>query len=426
MAALTGDPDSARTLFEKSIELYENLDDAHAAARVLFRLGRVDVRTGRRDEAMTRLERAYEVISRDEPDEDLALLAAGLSLGYWFGGDLERAAERAELALDIAEAHAFPRALAIALRAKGAVVGSRGHGVEAGALAKQALQISLDHDLIDDASVCYFILSDWCFHRDEYAAALEYLDEALALSRKVGNRPYEWAVLAERTHPLTMLGRWDEALAEELTQEQVDSGGIVLSLLQSAVDINVQRGELDEARRIIAMFSKLEDTTDVQDRSSYLASRAELRRAEGRLKEALDDGEATIATGRTLGISSQSVKQAIVEAVEVAIALGDQSKVEELLALIESIPSGTRPPYLDAQAKRFRARLDGDAAGYDVASGVFRELGIPFWLAVTLLEHAELTGDEESLIEAREIFEGLKATPWLERSEAVAKAEVMA
>ena len=48
----------------------------------------------------------------------------------------------------------------------------------------------------------------------------------------------------------------------------------------------------------------------------------------------------------------------------------------------------------------------------------FRKLGIPFWLAVTLLEHAELTGDEESLAEAREIFEGLKATPWLERASA--------
>jgi len=49
----------------------------------------------------------------------------------------------------------------------------------------------------------------------------------------------------------------------------------------------------------------------------------------------------------------------------------------------------------------------------------FRELGLPFWLAVTLLEHGELTGDESSLAEAREIFEGLKATPWLERAASI-------
>ena len=52
---------------------------------------------------------------------------------------------------------------------------------------------------------------------------------------------------------------------------------------------------------------------------------------------------------------------------------------------------------------------------------LFRELGLPFWLAVTLLEHGELTGDTALLDEAREIFEGLKATPWLERAGALAR-----
>ena len=47
------------------------------------------------------------VISQDQPDEDAALLAARLGLYYWFQGDLERSAERAELALDIAEAPGY-------------------------------------------------------------------------------------------------------------------------------------------------------------------------------------------------------------------------------------------------------------------------------------------------------------------------------
>ena len=283
MARRAGDPDSARRLFEESIALHEQQGDTHAAARVLSRLGRLDSFTGRRDEALARMERAFAVISADEPDEDLALLAAQMSLGYWYSGDLERAAERAELALDIAEAHAYPAALTIALRAKVAVVESRGHNEEAQALLKHALEIALDHDLMEDAGSCYFILSDRCFHRDQYADALGYLDEALALSRKLGNRPYEWAVLAERTYPLSMLGRWDDAQAtsQEFTPEQIDAGGVVLSLLQSSVEIHIQRGELDGARRIFSMFSRLEESTDVQERSCYLGSRAALRRAEG-------------------------------------------------------------------------------------------------------------------------------------------------
>jgi class 3 adenylate cyclase/tetratricopeptide (TPR) repeat protein len=432
MAANAADPDSARRLFEDSIQLHEEQGDTHAAARVLWRLGRLDAFTGHRDEALARMERAFAVISGDEPDEDLALLAAGLSVGYWYSGDLERAAERAELSLDIAEAHAFPVALTIALRAKGYVVFSRGHAEEALALLKHALHIALDHDLVQEASTCYFILSDGCFRSDEYADALRYLDESLALSRKLGNRPYEWAVLAERTYPLYMLGRWDEAQAasDEFTPEQIDSGGVVLSLLQSAVESHIQRGELDDARRIFSMFSRLEETTDLQERSCYLCSRAALHQAEGRPQEALADAEATIETRRILSISAQAVKQGIVEAIEAAFTLGESAKIDELLASIESIPIGSRPPYLDAQAKRFRARIDGDPSGYDAAAAIFRGLDIPFWLAVTLLEHGEWLVSEDRpseaeplLAPANDIFAALKARPWLARVTAASRPQ---
>jgi tetratricopeptide (TPR) repeat protein len=143
---------------------------------------------------------------------------------------------------------------------------------------------ALDHDLGHEAGNCFFSLSDQCFQRDEYTDALGYLDEALALARKLGNRPEEWAVLAERTYPLYMLGRWDEAQATsaEFTQEQIDAGGTVLSLLQSGVEIHLQRGELDGAHRVFSMFSRLEESTDVQERSMFLITPACLHRAQGR------------------------------------------------------------------------------------------------------------------------------------------------
>jgi hypothetical protein len=63
-----------------------------------------------------------------------------------------------------------------------------------------------------------------------------------------------------------------------------------------------------------------------------------------------------------------------------------------------------------------------DAGGYLAAAEGFPTLGLPFWLAVTLLEHVELTTDRGSLDEARSIFEELKATPWLERVAAAGDA----
>jgi hypothetical protein len=115
----------------------------------------------------------------------------------------------------------------------------------------------------------------------------------------------------------------------------------------------------------------------------------------------------------------QAAKLGIVEATEAALALGDAQRAEELVASIETVPPGLRSPYLGAQALRFRAKLatSGEAAAesYEAAAKRFRALGVVFWLAVTLLEHGELTGDESLLDEAREIFERLQAKPWLER-----------
>jgi predicted ATPase len=434
MAMRTGDLSAASGLFERSIELYEQLGDLHAAARVHHRLARVEIVGGRRDEGIARAERALALLVDDEPDEDLALVAASLAFAYWFSGDLERAAVRVELALDIAEPRAYPEPVARALRAKAGIASSRGHNQEATALLTRSLEISLEHNLMTEASTCYFWLSDRCFQRDAYAEALGLLDEALALVRRVGNRPQEWAVLAEQTYPLLMLGRWEEAsaIAAEFTQEQIDSGGTVLSLLQSSVEIHVQRGELDDARRALRMFSRLEHSSDRQARSSFTGARAALRRAEGSLREALADAELTIEIGRTFGGASQSTKQGVVEALEASFALGETAKVEELVGSIEAVPLGSRSPYLDAEARRFRAKLAQDEGGFDAAAERFRDLRLPFHLAVALLEHGERfldqgqPGEAEPLLaEAVEVFEQLAARPWLERARRLASTDAV-
>jgi len=59
--------------------------------------------------------------------------------------------------------------------------------------------------------------------------------------------------------------------------------------------------------------------------------------------------------------------------------------------------------------------MNDDAERFKAAAAGFREHGILFWVAVTLLEHGELAGDRALLDEARGMFEGLGATPWLER-----------
>jgi hypothetical protein len=93
---------------------------------------------------------------------------------------------------------------------------------------------------------------------------------------------------------------------------------------------------------------------------------------------------------------------------------------------VERLPVGLRPPFLDATAHRFRARLAGDSPAADVdfvaAAGGLRRLDLPFHLAVVQLEHGEWLAQqgrgndaEPLLAEARETFERLEARPWLQR-----------
>jgi class 3 adenylate cyclase/tetratricopeptide (TPR) repeat protein len=419
MAGLARGTSEAKPLLEAALALYDAVGDTHGAARTSMRLGRHQLfLADERDEALARLERAFEVISADEPGEDLADLAATLSRAYWYSGRLEPAAERAELALDIAESHVFPHPLVQALLAKAAVAYSRGHDEEFVALTKHALELALENELFDEAARPYFLLSDRSFRHDRYREALAYLDESLALARRVGNRPYEWAVLSERTYPLLMLGEWDEVIATrgEFTQEQIDGGSVVLSLLQAAVEVYAHRGEFDEARLLLSQYARVENSTDVQDRASHLGAIAVLGRMEGRLEEAVAAGTAVLEVVPTLGESQQDVKHAVVDALEAALAVGDTARADELFAFVDAIPPARRPAYLDAHVRRLRARLAGDADGFDAAAGRFRDLESPFSLAVTLLDRAETLGDEDARAEAVQIFERLRATPWLERA----------
>jgi hypothetical protein len=121
-----------------------------------------------------------------------------------------------------------------------------------------------------------------------------------------------------------------------------------------------------------------------------------------------------------------------VNAGEAAFALGDQAKVETVLDILQNLPgpavagaAGARRPLQRARAGE-RGEADVAERRFKRAAGLFREIACPFYLAVTQLEHGEwLAGQgrasesEPLLAESREVFEGLRARPWVERCDAV-------
>ncbi len=438
MGRMGGRSDMATDRFEQAIALFEQAGHTHAAARVSARHAEIMWQTGRLADAVDRMEQAFETLKSEEPDEDLAMFAAQLARLLFFSGHSDRALERLEIALDIAEGLGLPEVLSQALNTKGVVMMSRGRGNECVALMEFALKIALENDLSSAALRAFYNLADQCIQTDRHQDGVEYVQRGLALARKIGNRLWEWQMLGQ-FYPFTALGQWDEALEMigSIPEERLDDVRTVFTnLLIGWSIIHLNRGELSEAAKVFDRLSKVEASADVQERASLAVAHGMRARAEGRHEDALKAAEEAFGDRELLGFGSEIVKEAFVLATESALTLGDATKAEELLTIVEEVPPGRLPPFLDAQAKRFRARL-AEQRGADglveqlfkAATGVFRELATPFSMATTLLEHGQWlvaqgrVGEAKGLLdEAREIFARLKATPWLERVEQASSA----
>jgi tetratricopeptide (TPR) repeat protein len=230
---------------------------------------------------------------------------------------------------------------------------------------------------------------------------------------------------------MIMRGQWNDAV-ERLAELRgaYDSVGVerLLGFLLHVLPVFVNRGDIEAARELFEFCAAVDNSEELQARSSYLAARAALLRAEGRYREALQSAEEALKTGQELGTTSVAGKEGFVEAIESALAMDETGKAEELLERIEGVRPGERTPFLETQALRFRAKLGSSAddsgaeAAFSSAATSFRQLGTPFWVAVTLLEMGEwlvaygrAEEAEAVLEEAREVFEELGARPWLDR-----------
>jgi predicted ATPase/class 3 adenylate cyclase len=430
MAFAAGEP--AEQLFEQAIRHYETAGDTHAAARVSSWLALAEQRAGHIEQAIRRMEEAYALVGEDEPDADLAFLILRLGSAHYFAGNPERAADLIERGLDLAEALQLPELLVRGWNGRARLIAPR-RPEEARSLFQLGLDTALAHEQYTMASSSCSQLSDLGFQRDRYSVSLSHLEQSLAIAHRIGDRPSEWFALSEMTYALTMLGRWEEALARlaEIPDDQIGKDSALLSPASGILEIYLQRGQLDQARLLLGRYEDLGRSGDAQAESGYQPALAAVRLAEGNHREALAAAERAFAARESLGIAAQGPKLGFLHALEAARALADEAKLNELLEIVEALPAGLRPPFLDATANRFRAHLAGGDPGADrhfsAATAQLRALELPFYLAVVQLEYGEwLTArgrpdDAQPLLaEARDSFERLAAVSWLERADALA------
>jgi predicted ATPase/class 3 adenylate cyclase len=440
MAFTSARADEAGAHFELAISLFESSGETHARARVEARQAQIAWDTGRLEEGLERMERSYQALSEEEPDADLAVLAAQLGRFLFFAGRHEVALERIESALELAEGLALPETFSMALNTKGIIYVAHGRALEGIALLRYALEVALDNDKPTAALRAYFNLADTLSQIDRYEEAEACVRDGLAFSRRVGNR-YQELLFLGQTYGLFALGKWDDvrAFAASLPEDFRSSRQAFGTVASIVVTVAAHQGRLDEAEGLVARLDEFTNSVDAQERAALATGASRLLLAQGDPAGALRAAQIALDTGEEMGFAQEYWKEPFVTALEAALQLGDEAKANELLGLIDRLPPGRRTQFFQAQTLRFRARLAARADQADAdrlfkgAAGLFRELAMRFYLAVTQLEHAEWLarngseGDLEPLLtEARETFEQLDAVPWLERANRIGAEHAVA
>jgi class 3 adenylate cyclase/tetratricopeptide (TPR) repeat protein len=422
--------DQAETYFLEAISAFESIGLTHAAARVSAALGDVQFLTGGSiEEAVERMEEAYEVLRTEEEDADLATLGAELGRLHYFKGEIELAAERVDAALGIAEGLGLPEVISQALNTKGIVASARARPEEGIALLSHALTVALANDRSAAALRAFYNLAELTYGRDRYAEAIDLHSRALDLAVRVGNLQWEQLIREAMPYPLFMAGRWDEALERAGEISSWDWTGEMSAMLAVLPTICVNRGIREGLEKLAELAAQYEGSSDVQRAGARAAALSVLREAAGKHGEALSLAKDAVRSGLKTGADSPLIRIGFAQAVDSAFALGDPAQVDEVLELLAGLRRGEVWPSLLALGERTKARLaavrgpaDAVEGGFRSATAKFREIGMPYWLAATLTEHAEWLsagGRPEKtagmILEAKEIFVLLQAQPWLDR-----------
>ncbi|WP_411277865.1 ATP-binding protein [Gaiella sp.] len=418
----------------QAVTAFESEARTHDAARVRARISLALWNLGRTDEAAPLVEEAFAVLAKDEPDADVAWVAAEAARIAWFRGDREAALERVDLALDVAEAQGLPRVLAEALNTKAMVMSHHPH--EWRALLREALEVALEHGLTNSALRAYnnLTIALSLSGREEEADALTL--EAFDLARRRGTVTFTTWFAGARVGVLYHEGAWDEALAladEFIPELPASQGNAALSRCTLA-HIALDREEAGAAKEHLALVAPgMSASTDRQQQAILVYRDSLSARADGRQNELADLAERRIKLGLELGYD-ESAAWALGHTLDHSPATPTtDALLAPLLHEIDTRSTSHRTQTVDGELDRVRGTLASRSGNHDAAIDAFaralghaRSRGRARLLASVLASYAEAlvaaerADEAEPLIaEALSLYSTMGATVYIARLKAL-------
>ncbi|CAN5157914.1 AAA family ATPase [soil metagenome] len=427
-ARMAGDIEAAERHVTEAIAVFEHAGRAHEEAQASSTLADILFTTGRIEDAVERLERSLAVFRTGGDEAAEATVLAQLGRFYFFECNRARALDCSERALEIGERMRLLEIVSQALNTKGILLQRRPH--ESIALMRGALELAREQSLPLDRAYINLSYLLWVTGAPNHEIEA-VIREGLAYARRRGDRNGELVFVAQLSGVLYEEGRWDELeqLAAELPEEASRVGSAVAFQLPASVAlIAYHRGEPSRTVGLMLDWASLEPSADVQLEGCRVLAQTVMAAAEGRTDDVLALARSRIQSPANIA----DLERQLDLAGEAATDADSARLLGELLDLAETadVPM---PPSTVAQGARLRARVAAlrgdDTPEFERAVALLRESDSRVHLAMTLIEQAEwlvTRGRAEEaapgLVEAREIFEPLRAKPWLERLEQAERA----
>jgi len=391
---VSGDSEETIARLDPVIEAYDRMDRPLDAARARATIGDAFWGLDRLEDALQRLQSAYETLESQSTPEVAALAAQLGRIRYFRATDdstVRAALHPIDRALEIAEAGRLGSILSDAMNTKSLILDSLRRPEESSALLEHALTVALEHDAVPAALRAYTNLSNFMWGRDRYAEARSFEERARELAQRTGYRGAWWFISGHVAHILYLTGAWDEleTLWRE-SQPHRDEPGAEFGLLGMdycwGTVCGVARGDVEEFSRLLQPMRKYEDSEDFQGRNfvDLLLSQVALLR--GDPEEAVERSERVVNARDVLGSAHWEFKTGLELAFQAALATDDVERAEALLGLARSFPPGDRTPNLDGTiagygarvASRRGAQAEEIEEGFREAERIFGEIGDPF------------------------------------------------
>jgi tetratricopeptide (TPR) repeat protein len=420
VATSAADFDTAQTYLEEAVAAYRRQGDLVGVARATTVLAMGLVNRFQPVAAVGLLEKAVAETAGLESEPDVISLIAELSRAYGNTRD-PRALPTADRALALAEPLELMPVIAEALLNRGLILANMGRVQEPIAINRGVIPLAEAHGLVRSHLRALNNLSAGLADEDPLAS-LEVARAAVDVARRRGDRGWMLAFLAGVLDGAIFIqGDWAEA-DRVLAEIDVDDlpGWLRAGFLDQTAALHALRGEIDQAEATLATLAPILATLDMPELPARkLADAAFVHAMAGRLTEAYEAGIAGAAMPVTPG------RFCAEWATRAALWLGDATRARAALSLFEARPDRGR--VVAATGRTLKSgvlALEGDrsaaVAEYRAAIREWRELDVPIWLGLTLLEFATLVGPGEpeahtAADEARAIWTRLGSPPLLAR-----------